>query len=110
MVSRLDSPGTVTDVGSMSDNSPLRAAVRSNNRRKETFAEESVKRTKGATGTPTTPIRRGRKPSRQPLTPIDANSSLLSIRGDESVPRSDGRRRRKVKLTERAIQSGLYKL
>ena len=111
MASLLDSPGAVTDVGTISDHvvddSPSRTAARSNNRRKETSAEGLFGRTKAAT--PTTPIR-GRKRPRPPLTPIDANSGLLSIRGDESAPRSDGRRRRKVTLTERAIQSGLYKL
>jgi helicase-like protein/RAD3-like DEAD/DEAH box helicase len=117
VASLLDSPSAVTDVGSISDHvvddSPSRTAARSNNRRKETFAEGLLGRTKAATddgATPTTPIRRGRKRPRPPLTPIDANSGLLSIRGDESAPRSDGRRRRKVTLTERAIQSGLYKV
>ncbi|KAN0070639.1 hypothetical protein V8E54_011508 [Elaphomyces granulatus] len=79
---------------------------------KETLAEGLLEGTKAATdesATPTTPIR-GRKRPRPPLTPLDANSGLLSIRGDESAPRSDDRRRRKVTLTERAIQSGLYKL
>lgn len=116
MASRLDSPDTVTDVGSMSDhtveNNPSWTAARSNHR-KENFADKSFERNKGETGdnvAPTTPISRGRKRSRPPLTPRDVNSGFLSIRGDESVPRSDGRCRRKVTLTEGAIQSGLYKL
>jgi hypothetical protein len=113
VASLLDSPsavGTISD--HVVDDSPSRTAARSNNRRKETLAEGLLEGTKAATdesATPTTPIR-GRKRPRPPLTPLDANSGLLSIRGDESAPRSDGRRRRKVTLTERAIQSGLYKL
>ena len=114
MASLLDSPGAVTDIGTISDHvvddSPSRTAARSNNRRKETSAEGLLGRTKAATDDSAIPTTDKREKATPPLTPINANSGLLSIRGDESAPRSDGRRRRKVTLTERAIQSGLYKL
>ena len=76
------------------------AAVQSNNRRKQRNRSRGPKEQPAPYNTDNT----GEK-AIPPASNPDANSILLSIRDDELVPRSDGRRRRKVKLTERAIQS-----